>query len=60
MGGASERLPVTGDPFADRLAEQGKPKKVVLVAVMRKLLTLLNAMLRDNLTWNQLECVKNA
>ncbi|QNN25334.1 IS110 family transposase [Planctomycetales bacterium ZRK34] len=47
-------------PFADRLAEQGKPKKVVLVAVMRKLLTLLNAMLRDNLTWNQLECVKNA
>ena len=22
--------------------------------------TLLNAMLRDNLTWNQLECVKNA
>jgi len=46
--------------FADRLAAQGKPPKVVLVAVMRKLLILLNAMIRDNLSWEQLDCVRNA
>ena len=44
--------------FADRLAAAGKPKKVVLVAALHKLLTLLNAMLRDNLTWDQLEVAK--
>lgn len=30
-----------------RLCEAGKPKKVALIACMRKLLTVLNAMLRD-------------
>ena len=31
----------------------GKPKKVALVACMRKLLTILNAMRRANTTWLQ-------
>ena len=38
-------------PFYDRLIEAGKPAKVALVAVMRKMLVTLNAMLRDNVTW---------
>jgi transposase len=33
------------------LIEMGKVKKVALVACMRKLLTILNAMLRDNKPW---------
>lgn len=35
----------------DRLAAAGKPPKVALVAVMRKLITILNAMLRDGRPW---------
>ena len=38
--------------FYERLVKAGKPKKVALVACMRKLLTILNAMLRDQTTWN--------
>ena len=38
--------------FYDRLIEAGKPKKVAIVACMRKLLTILNAMLRDQLLWS--------
>lgn len=37
--------------FYERL-RAGKPAKVALVAAMRKLLTILNAMVRDNLPWN--------
>ena len=33
--------------FYDRLVAAGKPKKVAIVAVARKLLTILNAMMRD-------------
>jgi transposase len=33
--------------FYERLLAAGKPKKVAIVACMRKLLTILNAMLRD-------------
>lgn len=44
--------------FAQRLQAKGKPGKVVLVACMRKLLTILNAMLRDRLSWKQLQIVK--
>ena len=46
--------------FAERLKAAGKLKKVVIVACMRKLLTILNAMLRDQLEWSQLNLVKNA
>jgi transposase len=38
--------------FHSRLTAAGKPKKVVIVACMRKLLTILNAMLRDQSLWN--------
>lgn len=37
--------------FRDRLQAKGKPPKVVVVACMHKLLTLLNAMVRDGRTW---------
>ena len=38
--------------FYQRLLEAGKPKKVALTACMRKLLTILNAMLKHNRSWN--------
>ena len=38
--------------FYQRLCAAGKPKKVALVACMRKLLTILNSMLRNRTTWN--------
>jgi transposase len=37
--------------FYSRLLRHGKQKKVALVACMRKLLTFLNAMIRDSRTW---------
>ena len=37
--------------FYQRLISFGKPKKLALTAVMRKLLTILNAMVRDNKRW---------
>ena len=37
--------------FSRRLLEAGKPKLVALVAVARKLLTILNAILRDRQPW---------
>lgn len=37
--------------FYDRLVEKGKPAKVALVAVMRKMLVTLNAMIRTNRAW---------
>ena len=38
--------------FANRLKQAGKPAKVVIVACMRKLLTIMNAMLKNNAAWN--------
>ncbi len=37
--------------FYQRLLTAGKPKKLALVAVMRKLLTILNAMVKHNRSW---------
>ena len=37
--------------FYDRLKAAGKPTKVALIACARKLLTMLNAMMRDNSRW---------
>jgi len=37
--------------FYQRLLAAGKPKKLALVAVMRKLLTILNAMVKHNTAW---------
>ncbi|PSH56408.1 IS110 family transposase, partial [Phyllobacterium sophorae] len=31
----------------------GKPPKVAITAIMRKLIVLANALLRDNRKWNQ-------
>ena len=38
--------------FADRLKAAGKPFKVVATACMRKLLTILNVMVKNNQHWN--------
>lgn len=45
--------------FYERLLAKGKPFKVAMVACMRKLLTILNAMVRDGTTWNAQLHVKN-
>jgi transposase len=37
--------------FHHRLAATGKLPKVVIVAVMRKMITMLNAMVRDDVVW---------
>lgn len=37
--------------FRERLRAAGKPAKVALIAVARKLLTILNAIIRENNTW---------
>ena len=39
--------------FAQRLTAAGKAAKVVLIAVARKILTILGAMLRTNQPWTQ-------
>jgi transposase len=44
--------------FYERLRAAGKLAKVAIVACMRKLLTFLNVMIRENLYWNQLNAVK--
>ena len=38
--------------FAERLKKAGKPPKVVIVACMRKLLIIMNSMLKNNTPWN--------
>jgi len=38
--------------FVKRLKQAGKPAKVVIVACMRKLLTIMNAMIKHNAPWN--------
>ena len=43
--------------FYQRLRAKNKPAKVALTACARKLLTLLNVMLKNNLTWSQLKGV---
>lgn len=44
--------------FYERLLERGKTKKVALAACMRKLLVILNAMIRDEQPWNPSVCRK--
>lgn len=41
--------------FYQRLQRAGKAKKVALTACMRKLLTILNAMLKHRTPWRQME-----
>ncbi len=51
---AATRFNPTIRAFYERLRAAGKLPKVALVACMRKLLTVLNAMLRDTTPWNHL------
>ena len=37
--------------FAERLKQAGKPPKVVIVAYMRELLAIMNAMLKNSTPW---------
>lgn len=46
--------------FAQRLKDAGKMNKVIIVACMRKLLSILNAMIREGIAWDQLKLVRNA
>lgn len=48
---ASRRNPVIA-PMYQRLVAAGKPRKVALTACMRKLLTILNALIRDGAAWS--------
>jgi len=41
--------------FRDRLVAHGKPKLVAIIAVARKLITILNALIRDNQPWRELK-----
>ena len=50
---ASRHNPVIRDFYRRRLAA-GKPKKLALTACMRKLLVILNSMLRHGLPWRDL------
>jgi transposase len=38
-------------PNYQRLVKAGKPHKVAITAIMRKILTIAKAILRDNRTW---------
>ncbi len=40
--------------FRDKLVAAGKPKLIALVAVARKLITILNAIVRDRRSWQQI------
>ena len=46
--------------FYDRLVAAGKPKKVALTACMRKMLVILNSMLRNGEYWRGEEPVRSA
>ena len=50
---ASRHNPVIRD-FYQRLLAAGKPKKLALIACMRKLLVILNSMLKHDLPWRDL------
>ena len=39
-------------PFYERLLQKGKAKMTAIVAVMRKLLTIINTLLAKNQNWN--------
>ncbi|MES3041861.1 MAG: IS110 family transposase [Pseudomonadota bacterium] len=51
--GAATRNNAVLKAFYDRLVASGKKKKVALVAVMRKLIVMLNAMIKHDTTWLQ-------
>ena len=48
---ASRHNPVIKE-FYDRLCAAGKPKKVALTACMRRLLLIVNSMIKNKQMWN--------
>jgi transposase len=50
---ASNRNPAL-KAFHNHLKAAGKLRKVVIVAVMRKMITMLDAMVRDDVVWTDL------
>ncbi|MBO2696738.1 IS110 family transposase [Shewanella algae] len=52
MMSAMQCNPVFKDTYA-RLLEAGKPKKVAIIACARKMVVILNSMLRDGIMWDQ-------
>ena len=44
--------------FYQRLLARGKPKKVALVAAMRKLLTILNTLIKNDVLWRDVTAKK--
>ena len=46
--------------FYTRLCQAGKPKKVALTASMRKLLTILNVMVREHVAWDPTRHLQHA
>ena len=38
--------------FAEKLERAGKPYKVLMIACMRKLLTIMNAIIKNNMPWD--------
>ena len=42
--------------FYNRLISKGKPKKVAIVACMRKLITILNSMIKNDTMWDAAVC----
>ena len=57
MMSAIQCNPVFKDTY-ERLLAAGKPKKVAIVACMRKMVVTLNSMLRDSAMWDK-ESVNN-
>ena len=49
---ATQKNPVI-KRFYIRLVSNGKPKKLAIIACMRKLLTMLNDMVRQNKQWDE-------
>ena len=49
---SASRFNPTIKAFYERLTNAGKPKKVALTACMRKLLTILNAMVKNGTDWD--------
>ncbi|MBO2637516.1 IS110 family transposase [Shewanella algae] len=52
MMSAMQCNPVFKGTYA-RLLEAGKPKKVAIIACVRKMVVILNSMLRDGIMWDQ-------
>src|SRR6476659_9511550 len=51
QSGCGGRRKPTLKQFRDKLVAAGKPKLLAIIAVARKLLTILNAILRDQTPW---------